>query len=122
MKSLVLLVLYVGIITSCVPAKRYNELLEKELLCKEDLNKFKKSALDFEADAIDLLARFGVLSKEVNELKEDTTIIGKEYRANIVKYKKLEDINKTLEDSEINKVSEKIIKEISKKFNAVLRN
>jgi len=97
MKSLLLLVLSLGIISSCIPAKRYNELLEKELLCKEELEKFKKSALDFEADAIDLLARFGVLSKEVNELKEDTTKIGKEYRANIVKYKKLEDINKTLE-------------------------
>ena len=31
-------------------------------------------------------------------------------------------INKTLEDSEINKISEKIIKETSKKFNAVLRS
>ena len=33
-----------------------------------------------------------------------------------------ENINKTLEDSEINKISEKIIKETSKKFNAVLRS
>ena len=34
----------------------------------------------------------------------------------------LEDINKTLEDSEINKISENIIKEVSKKFNAALRS
>ena len=99
MKTLVLLVLYVGIITSCVPAKRYNELLEKELSCKEELNKFKKSALDFEADAVDLLARFGVLSKEVNKLKQDTTEIGQKYRSIIAKYNKLEDINKTLESN-----------------------
>ncbi len=99
MKTLVLLVLYLGIITSCVPAKRYNELLEKELSCKEELNKFKKSALDFEADAVDLLARFGVLSKEVNKLKQDTTEIGQKYRSIIAKYNKLEDINKTLESN-----------------------
>ena len=29
---------------ACVPAKKYNELLEREKLCTEELAKFKKSS------------------------------------------------------------------------------
>ena len=64
-------------------------------------------------------------SKLIKEIKLMDVYDGKPLKSNEKSYSfsvVLEDINKTLEDSEINKVSEKIIKEISKKFNAVLRN
>jgi phenylalanyl-tRNA synthetase beta chain len=64
-------------------------------------------------------------SKLIKEIKLMDVYDGKPLKSNEKSYSfsvVLEDINKTLEDSEINKVSEKIIKEISKRFNAVLRN
>ena len=64
-------------------------------------------------------------SKLIKEIKLMDVYGGKPLKSNEKSYSfsvVLEDINKTLEDSEINKVSEKIIKEISKKFNAILRN
>ncbi len=40
--------LLVGLsIASCVPAKKYNELLEQEKLCSEELAKYKAEAISF---------------------------------------------------------------------------
>jgi len=73
----------------------------------------------------DLMNAIKQTSKLVKEIKLMDVYDGKPLKSNEKSYSfsvVLEDINKTLEDSEINKVSEKIIKEISKKFNAVLRS
>jgi len=73
----------------------------------------------------DLMNAIKQTSKLVKENKLMDVYDGKPLKSNEKSYSfsvVLEDINKTLEDSEINKISEKIIKEISKKFNAVLRS
>jgi chemotaxis protein MotB len=97
MKGLLVFVASFVLMTACVPAKRYNELVEKEKLCSEELAKFKNSSLNFEADATDLKSRFDVLSKESDQLKKDTTSLGREHRTLLAKYDKLTQINETLE-------------------------
>ncbi|MEJ6777295.1 MAG: OmpA family protein [Crocinitomicaceae bacterium] len=97
MKELVIILAALTLMTACVPAKRYSELVEKEKLCSEELNKFKNSSLNFEADATDLQSRFEVLSKGAEQLKEDTTSLGREHRTLLAKYNKLDQINETLE-------------------------
>lgn len=97
MKLLVGIVASLLLVTACVPAKRYNELVEKEKQCSEELSKFKNSSLNFEADATDLKSRFEVLSNEADHLKKDTTNLGQEHRVLLAKYNKLAAINETLE-------------------------
>ncbi|MEL0245341.1 MAG: hypothetical protein VW916_06315, partial [Flavobacteriaceae bacterium] len=73
----------------------------------------------------DLISVIKQTSKLIKEIKLMDVYDGKPLKSNEKSYSfsvVLEDINKTLEDSEINKISEKIIKETSKKFNAVLRS
>ena len=73
----------------------------------------------------DLMNAIKQTSKLIKEIKLMDVYDGKPLKSNEKSYSfsvVLEDINKTLEDSEINKISEKIIKETSKKFNAVLRS
>lgn len=82
---------------SCVPAKKYNDLLAKEQLCNEELQKFKKLALDADASAATFKTKYEVLSKEVNTLRNDTTQLGNEYRTLLAKYDKLVQINEALE-------------------------
>jgi len=53
------------LITSCVPAKKYNELLEKEKQCSEELKKHKNNALNFEAEANDLRTQHELLTAQV---------------------------------------------------------
>ncbi len=67
-------------ITACVPAKKYNELLEREKTCSEELEKYKTSAIDNEGKAKDLEARFEQLKKDVGQLKKDTLKLGSDFR------------------------------------------
>ncbi len=85
------------LITSCVPAKKYNELLEREKQCSEELKKHKTNALNFEAEAKDLRTKHGQLTAQVNDLKVDTTRLGLDYRTLLAKYDKLAQINESLE-------------------------
>jgi len=93
------LLLFVLTISSCVPAKRYNELLEKEKQCSEDLANYKSRSLSFEAEAATLLTKTEVLGREVEELKSDTASIGHKYRTLLAKYDKIAQINETLENN-----------------------
>ena len=66
------------------------------------------------ADLMNVVKQTSKLIKEINLMD---SYVGKPLKSNEKSYSFsviLEDINKTLEDSEINKISEKIIKEVSK--------
>jgi len=99
MKIFIGLVVSVLVVCSCVPVKRYNELLEKEQKCSEALAKFKTDALNFEAKAADLEAKLGVLTGQVSSLKKDTSAIGQQYRTLLAKYNKMSLINDALENN-----------------------
>ena len=84
-------------ISSCVPAKKYNELVEKEKLCSEELEKYKTSALSNEALAAELKTKSDLLSGQVTQLKADTSSLGGQYRTLKAKYDKLSRLNEDLE-------------------------
>lgn len=91
--SLVLLLAF----ASCVPVKKYNDLVEREKKCSEDLAKFKTDALNYEADAKTLREKSEILGKEVSILKKDTATIGHKYRTLLAKYDRIAQINEALE-------------------------
>lgn len=97
MKALIHICLISFLAVSCVPVKKYNELLEKEKQCSEELAKFKTSSLNFEAEAKDFKSKYNVLSEDVVKLKADTSRIGNEYRILKAKYDKMAIINQALE-------------------------
>lgn len=82
---------------ACVPAKKYNDLLEREQKCSEELERYKSSSLDFEGKAKDLQARYDVLKKEVTTLKSDTSTMGTDYRFLQTQYDKMVVQNESLE-------------------------
>lgn len=82
-------ILSVTILFACVPAKKYNELLERERVCNEELASFKSAAMNHEDRAKDLDARFAVLKEEVSKLKKDTAHIGEKYRLLQTEYDKM---------------------------------
>lgn len=67
-------------VSACVPAKKYNELVERERICSEELAGYKTSALTNEGKAKELEARHDQLKKEVTQLKKDTLQMGTDYR------------------------------------------
>lgn len=66
--------------SACVPAKKYNELVERERVCSEELAGYKTSALTNEGKAKELEARHEQLKKDVTQLKKDTLQMGTDYR------------------------------------------
>lgn len=76
------------ILCACVPVKKYNELVQKEKECSEELAKYKNDALNYEGKSKDLQTKFDILSKEVNALKSDTTDLGNKLRLLQVEYDK----------------------------------
>lgn len=89
-----ILVLLLG---ACVPAKKYNDLLEREKKCSEELEQYKTSSLDFEGKAKDLQTRHDVLKKEITMLKSDTSKMGTDYRFLQTQYDKMVVQNESLE-------------------------
>lgn len=85
------------LISSCVPVKKYDELVEKEKLCSEELEKYKTSALSNEALAAELRTKSDLLAGQVTQLKADTSSLGNQYRTLKAKYDKLAKLNEDLE-------------------------
>lgn len=80
MKQLAILTFGIAIFTACVPAKKYNELVEREKLCSEELEKYKSSSITNEGKAKDFEVRYEQLKKDVGVLKKDTLRLGTDFR------------------------------------------
>lgn len=80
MKSIYVIGALVLAVSACVPAKKYNELVEREKTCAEELNKYKTAALENEGRAKDLQVLSDQLRKEVTQLKQDTLELGSNLR------------------------------------------
>lgn len=99
MKKILFYTLVAVATASCVPAKKYNDLLAREQKCAEDLESYKNKALVNEGRATEFETRNGVLTKEIDALKSDTTRLGNEYRQLQAQYDKIVSRIETLETS-----------------------
>lgn len=97
MKGLIIFCFAAFAFTSCVPTKKYKDLLAKEQACSEELAKFKGTALTSEAQAKDLQSQYDLLKKDANNLRSDTTNLGQKARVLRAKYDQLSAINEELE-------------------------
>ncbi len=88
MKYLVAFIVFGGFLFSCVPAKKYNELLEKERECSESLAKYKNDALNYEASSKDYQSKYELASEQLEQLIADSTEMGADYRLLRAKYDK----------------------------------
>src|SRR5690554_7876148 len=69
------------LLTACVPAKKYNDLYEKEQKCSEELKKYKTSSLESEAQLKTAHTKLNLLEREIDILKADTTQLGNAFRS-----------------------------------------
>ena len=87
------------LISACVPAKKYKDLLEREKVCSEELSKFKKSSGEYEALSKDLQIKFANASRDLSKLIQDTTALGSKYRLLLRDYNIIDGEYKSLEKS-----------------------
>jgi chemotaxis protein MotB len=101
MKLIVSFITLVYVLSACVPAKKYNDLLAAEKQCQEDLERYKTSSLNYEGQARDYQTRYEVASEQLVQLKQDTTKMGQEIRLlrvlNTKSKEQMESLTKRLE-------------------------
>ncbi len=97
MKGLIIFCIGAFTLASCVPTKKYKDLLAKEKACSEELANFKSSALTNEAIAKDAQGQYNLLKVEADQLRSDTTALGQRARVLTAKYAQLSAINNELE-------------------------
>jgi chemotaxis protein MotB len=111
--SRIIFLFVIAIVVSCVPAKKYNELLEREKACSEELAKFKTSALDNEAKAKTLETRMETLNREVSALRRDTSDLGNRYRNLQAQYDRATGSSRALEQ-ELDKIKDRDARELAR--------
>jgi chemotaxis protein MotB len=100
-------------ILSCVPAKKYNDLLVKEKSCAEELDKYKTSALDNQAKVKTLEAQHKLMSGSIAELKRDTSDLGQQLRSLQAEYDKAISISASVEQ-QLEEIKSKDAKELAR--------
>ena len=81
MKLLVSLIIIAFSFTSCfVPAKKYQELVEKEKLCSEELEAYKTKAMNFQGSSKDYQSKYEVASKQLEHLIADSTALSRNHK------------------------------------------
>lgn len=113
MNKLIFVLLSGVFLLACVPAKKYNELLEKEEKCSASLKKYKTAALDYEAKYKTLQAKHEVMLEDLQQLKKDTTEMGKRFRSLQMQYTKSTRISESLE-GELDKIKSKDAREFAR--------
>lgn len=91
--------LLIGVVLfSCVPARKFEEVSEKQRKAEEENARLKTANQDFEAKFIETNAQIADISKQITGLQKDTLIIGTNYRNLTDKYDKLNRVNEQLLD------------------------
>lgn len=88
--------------SSCVPAKKYQDLLAREKACSEELEKYKNTSSQAENKAQIIEEKLKLLDNEVSQLKKDTLSNGAKYRSSLLELAKLKrqyaDLDKAYEN------------------------
>lgn len=96
-KLLYLLVVSTIVVSSCVPARKFEDIKKKQEECAEELEKLKARNADLETLATEQHEKVADLSERVSRLKGDTTVLGKSLRMKERQYDKIDALNQRIQ-------------------------
>ena len=98
MKRAVWVLFAVILISSCVPARKFEEVKQKRQLCEEELTAVKEQNRKLDENYKELVQKNDQLNKRLKGLLEDTTLLGNSLRMVSKNYDKLNDTYEILLD------------------------
>lgn len=113
MKNVIFLSGFFFLVVSCVPSKKYNELLAEHEATKEALDQYKTKSINCEEENKDLKAKVELYKNQIADLKSDTTEMGEKFRDLQTQYDKIAATNVVLE-KKFNELQSKGARESSK--------
>ncbi len=87
-----------GLMISCVPARKVEELESNYKECTEQLESFKSKYTDLETLTTEQKAKIEDLSDKTTRLEADTTLLGKSLRMKERQYDKIDALNQRIQD------------------------
>jgi len=96
-KALYVSILSAIVLSSCVPARKYQDLESKQKECAEELGKLKSRNADLETLATEQHEKVVDLGDRVTRLKGDTTVLGKSLRMKERQYDKIDALNQRIQ-------------------------
>jgi len=90
---------FVFLLSACVPAKKYNELVERNKTNQEELETLKNKSILNEGLAQEWTTKYAIIEKETERLKKDTSQLGTSYRQLQTEYDKLRSQVEAVESS-----------------------
>ena len=89
----------VGLLTQgCVPARKFEEVAEKQEVCAKELKSLKTLKTDLESENLELSSFNKQLNAATKRLIKDTTILGKSLRMKEKQYDKIDLLNQRIQD------------------------
>jgi len=97
-QHLPLFILIVGLVSACVPGKKYEELLAKQQACESELASYKDKAESSMAKLKDVEEELTMLREDNSVLREDTAFLGRKYRLLNMTNENLNDLYKQTQE------------------------
>ncbi len=89
MKKILFYLAMIVCVSSCVPARQFDELKTKKSKCEEENEKLKASGLEFNTRNKELTEQAVDNKKSIDALRKDTTVLGEDIRRLNTLYKSL---------------------------------
>jgi chemotaxis protein MotB len=86
------------IIQGCVPARKFEEVAEKQEVCAKELKTLKTLKTDLESENLELSSFNDQLNAATKRLVKDTTLLGKSLRMKEKQYDKIDLLNQRIQD------------------------
>ncbi|HBF88547.1 MAG TPA: flagellar motor protein MotB [Bacteroidales bacterium] len=98
--NLIIVIIIVGTIVSCVPARKFQELKEKNNSCEDERAELKTKNKELSESATELTSQLNDLKKQNGGLVNDTTVLGLSLRKMTRQYDKINTLNDELLDKQ----------------------
>ena len=86
------------IVQGCVPARKFEEVAEKQEICAKELKTLKTVKTELETENIELKSNNDQLYEVNKKLTKDTTLLGKSMRMKEKQYDKIELLNQRIQE------------------------
>tara|TARA_B100001093_G_scaffold105527_3_gene97851 strand:- start:2589 stop:3581 length:993 start_codon:yes stop_codon:yes gene_type:complete len=86
------------LIQGCVPARKFEEVAEKQEVCAKELKSLKTLKTDLESENLELSSFNEQLNAATKRLIKDTTLLGKSLRMKEKQYDKIDLLNQRIQD------------------------
>lgn len=92
--SLIIFILF----QACVPARKFEEVAEKQEICAKELKTLKTLKTELETENVELTSNNDQLIEANKKLKKDTTLLGKSLRMKEKQYDKIDLLNQRIQE------------------------